>query len=62
MAYTVIKRGTNATLEEDPIKWFHKLQKGYQTSVIHCQNNVIDYAKKIVKRKGGKLSFFKFYF
>merc|ERR1712062_139095 len=53
MAYTVIKRGTNAILEEDPIKWFHKLQKGYQTSVIHCQNNVIDYAKKIVKRKGG---------
>lgn len=55
MAYTVIKRGIDATLEEDPMKWFHKLQTGYQTSAIYCQNNVIDYAKKIIKRKGGNI-------
>lgn len=53
MAYIAIKRGPDAARDEDPMRWFHTLQIGYQTSVLHCYNNVHKYAKEQAKKGGG---------
>ena len=53
MAYSVIKRGPDAKLDGDLMILFHLLQNGYQTSALHCFNNVRKYAEEQAKKGGG---------
>ena len=53
MAYVVMKRGPDAALDVDPMILYHSLQMGYQTSALHCFNNVRKYAEEQAKKGGG---------
>merc|ERR1719422_2328291 len=52
MAYVAMKRGQDAALYVDPMMLYHTLQIGYQTSALHCYNNVRKYAEEQAKKGG----------
>ena len=53
MAYKIVEEGFRYDSATDVIEWFYILHKGFQDSFLHCQNNVISYAKNIARK--GKL-------
>ena len=55
MAYDIIDKGYDGKSSTDFNEWFTILQKGWQESMLYCQENVLTYAKKIANEGGMKL-------